>query len=761
MPTIQDILNDFGRLTKRRKIAELSNYQKKLEDAYVAGERKIVFGASSYGLQNPGGLLLGEFLRRHFDMHEVSVPGNMFYNPESPDEQSGFESFITGLVETRKIGCLRVLDLSNSEYLPEQLQALAQKVVSGHPSLTTLKLDATLFTDRHLSAMLPHLASEKLQIISLRYNHLLGSNFVKLVDQLLRACPALNCLDLTANKVLPENMPPFIRLLTENKQMFVRLGRNADILNLSLKNQYQYFIPSRISIMLMQFDALQERCTRIEMRIEDIEIPQDADARAQIRVLETRFQRLMEQMNTNQGEVIHRLLNLDMIQDGYSRRIDELDSEFSQQKRQLDIFRSHISDLHAMTESTQTQISELETRLTLTESTDQGLYDDILKLKQTLIKHSESIEDLEDAFSILQTLQEELARLSALAPTSLIASGLSSDISSEQMLYQQHFKKMLVRMHMTAMVVSTGLIKINASGKAGKAAHVLNALSGFAPLGTGIGVKMLAYCLQAADQNLVMQRMERLSDLGSASDDVAHLSEQLSPRLVRCLSIENRVQDHHMAKLLSATGDVVESLVQNGFYGALMQVFEMTADTVVDAVIGPMDPSNIEKRAEQDAQLLLAAIAAKGLPESDCRTIDIDRLFLYAVPLLTVVDALFLRILTEFCQQHDCETKDLHINSRKRQQFYGNITESWHANAAFVSDSLEETDKREALVNSIAQGFFSKRHPDDSVGVFYFREQNNMMTYIRGKQQHASWNKTALLPETANDIMQTVMTGRR
>ncbi len=765
MPSIQKLLSDFCLLTKRQKTAQLADYQKKLDAAYADGDRKIILGASALGLQNPGGLLLGEFLKRHPDIEEVRVPGNMFYSPLSPSETTGLQAFIAGLAETKTAGKLRVLDLSGSAYLPEHLGELAQKVIANHPSLETLTLNSTELTDEHLAAMLPYLSSPTLQVINLRYNQLLGANFSTLTEQLLTACPALNLLDLTANDIPLENASPLRRLLIENRKVFVRINGNTELRDLSIRNHYDFFVPSRISIMMRQFDALEAKFGQFEIRINALpENPEDTGARAQIRQLEARLGQMTEQMEANQGNILHQMLNQEIVQTARMRtferdmtlqstRIDTLGAQFLSQQNQLE-------QLRQLSESTQVQIREMETRLSLTETEDRALSADILKLKQMLAQHSESIEILEDAFEIIKELQaglDALKKQSEEEPFSPDSIAALSDLSPEQQAYVERFKKILVRMHMTAMIVSTGLVKVSASGGLGKAGQVLNAVSSCVPLGAGMGVKMLAYCLQAADHNVVMRRMDRLSRLGDAPDEVARLSEQLSLRLVRCLTIENTVKEHHMAKLLSATGDVLESMVESGFYGALTQVFEMAVDPLIDQVIDTTDLSVIEKRAEQDAQLLLAAIAESDV--LDGRVRDMHRLFLYAVPMLTVVDSIFYLLIDQFCQQQTCERDKLEINTKKRAQFYGHMTNSWHRQAAFVGEALEDETHRRCLITDVAQGFASKPHADGSIGVFYFKESKGMTIFsgIANSKRHASWNKTALLSETADEVMTAVI----
>lgn len=758
MSKIQKVLADFCLLTKRNKQKQLAEFQQKLETAYQEGDREIILSASAYGLQNPGGYLLGTFLQRHPDIEIIRVPGNMFYNPLTPSETEGFSAFVEGLVATLTAGKLRVLDLSDSEYLPEQLAELTAKVIANHPSLMTFSLNAVKLTEEHLAGMIPHLNSAVLQELNFRMNQLTGENFVDLSGSLINNFPALRLFDLTANDVLATHVSPLETVLRHNRQLFIRLPKYSQIQTLSLQNHYDFFVPSRIAIMMQQFDALELRLAQSELRIQSLS--EDMETREKIKQLETRLTKVSVTIEENKATLLEQLAKQDAVQ---TEHIGLIEKTLSRHEKQIDTLEDYLEgehiklvELREMVESVHGQIRELETRLTLSETNDHQLSSELVALKQTIALHAESIDILEESLEILQPLQERLTQLekesTVLSPTHV--DGLQ-ELSSEQLAYAQHFKKILVRMHMTAMVISTGLINIATTGKLGKAGQVLNAISSSVPLGVGLGVKMLAYCLQTADSAIAMRRMERLSQLGNDHVEVIRLSEQLSGRLIRCLNIDNTVKEHHMIKLLSGGSDIALALVDIGFYGALTQVFEMAVNPMIEETVGSDNITAMEKRAEQDANLFLAAVAEHDILTTSSR--DFDRLFLYAVPLLTVVDHVFFLILDKFCQQEHCEQKSLSMNTKKRGIFYGNVTKSWHQHASFVAESLEDTSKRDRLTQDAVQAF-----SDRASGVFYFKEATTLTVFSNTltHKRHVSWHQAALLPETAEAVMSAVVARR-
>ncbi len=333
--------------------------------------------------------------------------------------------------------------------------------------------------------------------------------------------------------------------------------------------------------------------------------------------------------------------------------------------------------------------------------------------------------------------------------------------------------------------------------------------------------------------------MQRLSELGTTPGEVAQLSDILSQHLFRCRSVINPVNQNYLKRFLSATNNIVNSVAQNGFYGGLLQV--MIDAGVTSAMSEQQNFSAIQDRAEQDAQLFLAAIAEQGMPatqyqcvfviqntdpkpvkvderiiilqeqkdyltaywnnetamieatmkKSDARVralklpiapassiqnnfiqevISIynctatskqkprsDYLFLFAVPLMLIVDKIYWNILTMFCQSDAiCQRKnytpqDLNVKQYKREKFYGNLVHIWHLHVDCVQKSLENDGRREVFISSIATHLSTKRHYDGSVGALYFKEDRGLT-----KEKHVSLNNSALSPETLHDVMHEV-----
>lgn len=742
MQKISEILIDFSRLSKLQRKRNYVEFQEKLQEAYASGERKLIFNeGTATGLGSLGGVLLGEFLRYHPDMEEITLLSHHFYNPLAPKEVEGMQAFIEGLVETRNAATLRVLDLSNSEYLSEHWVALTETVVRDHPSLSVVKFNGTRLNDDNLARIIPYFSSTSLQELWLRHNRLEGNSLANFTHQCRSQCPQLALLDFTSNNISLGNTQYLKQWLRDNTNLFIRYPQDVEVMQLSLENLYQGYVPSRVSVMMQQFDLLVEKFAELEFRINRLpSVPEDTDARAKIRVLE---QRMVVVTQTIEENFVKQ-----------NARFDRIDIQLEKQNHHLIHIQTALTEFRSMVTSAQVQLQALEKRLTLDEAEDKTLRDDILHLQQTIAIHQDKISELEEALPLLQELQDRLADFFA-SPSQATTLAFVGD----EAIYAAAFKRALVSMHMTSMIASTGIFQITTTGTTGKAGKIINACSSAIPLGIGIGFKILGYCLQSIDQTITQRRLQHLSELGTMPEDIARLSDQLSQWLVRCRSIENKVQARHMEKLFSSATDMADAISGNGFYGGLVQAIEtIIVDPSIDAVFAQGEASvDIQQRAEQDAGVLLAAIAQESVPKKTvapggAMNLDIDRLFLYAMPLVTVVNHVYLKILSDFCQLQGCASTSIHINKKKQGKFFGNIAQSWHEQAEEVRESLIDNTRRSVFIDVMASTFSEKEHVDGTKGVFYFK--NNLV--LMGTH-HVSWREHALFPQTAQSVTRSVL----
>ena len=136
----------------------------------------------------------------------------------------------------------------------------------------------------------------------------------------------------------------------------------------------------------------------------------------------------------------------------------------------------------------------------------------------------------------------------------------------------------------------------------------------------------------------------------------------------------------------------------------------------------------------------------EGVPTQN-EVVDINRLFLYAAPMLTMVDRLFVTILHQFCAAEHCES-NLNIKAEKRQQFYGAVAKSWLESADVLSHKIEDGTAREPFIQDLATNFTTRRHGDGTVGVLF------NVTY----KWHASIRNQALESAEVDDVLRATLT---
>lgn len=753
MPTqIEDIIADFCELSKRKKGAQFSEYQVKLRAAYQ-GERSFHLPISGRGLEEEGGRLLGWFFEQYPYMEEIYLQGNMINEFEGRRLISGigFDALIKGLTYLRK---LRVLDLSGDKYTAEQLGKLTKDVLMNHPTFTTLKLTTAFITDAHLEAITIHLSCPQLKRLSLNGNdrHLTGDTgvFERFVDKLLSDCPSIQFIDVSGNTTIKADglaAKASMRLVMTNQKVFVRIPQDEKVYQQSMRNHYERFIPSQFALIDMEYNKMRAQFEEFKTNIEGL-----PEIITTIRAHEARFVQVDAHIEAIQTQN-------EQVQQQFQEAIDLQCLKQILIEKQIAIIRADVKefqeDINSTKDrltSTEGQVRELEARSEEFAVEAGHITEGMSTLRRNLARQVDTIENLDERMEqklgelreLFNSLEQRMQERYSNIVESMQIEDINPGLSPIEQAYIKKFKYLLVQMHIVAMTATEGTMQLGSSNTASMALMILNIVSNMAPgpLGTPVQV-VFGYLFQTMDEKNTRQRMEKIAQLGAEPTDIARLATTLSQRLIHCFTVEHCVKEGSLTKLLSRIEDMTHALTQNGFYGALFHAVQDTNALVPlsNATRRAFTIPEIEKRAEQDAKLLLAAVVEEGVPKgADTITIDTNRLFLYASPMLTVIDRLFLTILQNFCTIERCELSILSIKAEKRQQFYGRVAKSWHDRAGIVSTQIESNP--DDFVAKLATTYSTKKHPDGSVGVFYFKTPQTI--FHINQKRHASIRNQAL-----------------
>lgn len=766
MPSqIEDIIAEFCELSKRKKTAQFSDYQTKLKNAYQ-GECAFHLTINERGLEEEGGRLLGWFFELYPYIEEVHLKGNMIneYDGRRLVSGIGFYALIEGLSHLKK---LRALDLSGDKYTPEQLERLTKNVLMNHPTFTTLTLTTAFITDAHLDAMIPYLSCPQLKTIYLNGNdrYLTDSDvFDRLVDKLLSDCPAIQLIDVSGNASLKKNglaANALMRLLSSNKNTFVRIPQDERVYQQAMKNRYEHFIPNRVSLMDMDFNKMSAQYEAFQASIEAL-----PEIITTLRTHEVRFTQIDVRMDEEktQHEQVQK-----QIQDAIDLQcLKQLLIEQQMRIIRADVktFQADIGMVKENIQSTQAHVQDLEVRSERYAVEASHMAESMMVLRRKVANQTDTIENLDERMEdrlnqfrvLFDTLEQRMqAHWAEVTQKMQIEDDLHIDLSPTERAYVKKFKYMLVQMHIVAMTACEGTMQLGSSDTAGTALTVLNILSNVAPgpLG-GSALSIFSYLLQTSDENNTKQRMEQITQLGASPDEIVQLSFTLSQRLIHCFAIAHHVKKGSLQKLLSATAGIMQSFTEHGFYGALFHAVQddgaLTALT--NATQHAFTITEAENRAEQDAKLLLAAVVKEGVPKQH-EVVDVNRLFLYAAPMLTMVDRLFLTVLQQFCAAERCDN-NLNFKPEKRQQFYGAVAKSWHESADVLSHKIEDSVAREPFIQDLAMNFTTRRHGDGTVGVLYFKAPQTLFNMTQ--KRHASIRSQALEAAEVGAVLRTTLT---
>lgn len=756
MPSqLEDIIAEFCELSKREKSTQFTEYQTMLRETYH-GEIAFHLPVNGRGLEEAGGRLLEWFFEQYPYMEEVGLRGNMLneYDGRKLSNGKGFDALIAGLKHLKK---LRILDLSGDTYAPEQLGRLAQEVLMNHPTFTTLKLTTASITDRHLDAMTPYLSCPQLKRLSLNSNvrHLTGEEgpFNRLVDKLLSSCPEIQFIDVSGNELIVADGPAaraLMRLVTTNQTVFVRIPQDEKVYQQSMKNRYERFIPSRFSVMDMEFNRMRIQYEEFKASIEGLPSIITTLRAHEIRFtqIDTHMEEAKAQNEATQQQIEDAIALQCLKQVLIEKQIAVIHADVREFREDLNMTKERVT-------STQVHVRDLDARSKefadeaglMTESIG-ALRRNLARQDDTLRNHADAMvglnERMESKLSELRglfhTLEQRMQERWTAINASLSIEEENLNLSPIERAYVKKFKYLLVQIHIVAMTATEGTMQMGSSNTASIALMVLNIVSGMAPGPVGVPIQaVFGYLFQTMDEKNTRQRMEKIGQLGTEPADISRLATTLSQRLIHCFALDHQTKKGSLTRLFSMTKDTINSFTENGFYGALFHaVQEGGVLAPLTSAVRALTIPEIEMRAEQDAKLLLAAVVKEGVPKST-DVIDDNRLFLYAAPTLTVIDRLFLSILQSFCAKQHCDLNNLSVNTEKRQQFYGRVAKSWHNRADVVSTQIENNP--DDFITRLAATYSTKTHPDGSIGVFYFKEHS---IFKRDQKRHASIHNQAL-----------------
>ena len=401
---IEKILANFCALSKREKRQLFSEYQQKLQEAYK-GERVIRLPHDhKRGLEEEGGRLLENFLQQHPYIEEIYLTRSMLNEVNKfgdVENTTGFYALLSGLVHTKSVNKLRVLDLSSTRLLPEQLGKLTEQVLMDHPTFTTLILETTFFTTQHLEAMLPYLACPQLKRISLHGNlNLEGDStlFNQFIDKLLNDCPALQFIDVDATNIMA-NSPAaqaFMRLMTTNRQVFVSIPQDAAVHNQSIKNHYEYFIPSQVSLMEINFRKILAFYEQLGINAQSVpEMLMEVRAqtarfeRIETRVTQTELSiallnKLSEQFKVAQQELKNTVHIQCLKQILMERQLNNTQTDLGAFKTNIQMMKTQLQSIQVYTHDMNERVKKVTVESAATKATLVGLEEDLARQANTL-----------------------------------------------------------------------------------------------------------------------------------------------------------------------------------------------------------------------------------------------------------------------------------------------------------------------------------------------------------------------------------------
>ena len=304
-------------------------------------------------------------------------------------------------------------------------------------------------------------------------------------------------------------------------------------------------------------------------------------------------------------------------------------------------------------------------------------------------------------------------------------------LTGEDVAYIKTFKKHLVQMYIIATVAASGEVQTTLTATTSSVVTVLDTIAGLVPWG-GEAVEILSSLIQTIDLKIKQKRMERITHLGDTPEEVAKMATILGQRLLHCLEIEHYVQDGRIARLFN-TLSVLTQKYQDGFYNTLFSVLTQNkTETTLSS------PSDMEIRAKNDAQLLLSAIMEKDVPHVQENQVDIDCLFLYSAPLLTVIEQIFDRMKTQYCNKHRYKLADIEI--KRKAEFCAAVANQCQEQAHNAAAHIEDAAKRAVFIEKLATEFNSHRNP-----LYQSKALNTWSVF--GKTTTLSINKDILDPK--------------
>ncbi len=298
--------------------------------------------------------------------------------------------------------------------------------------------------------------------------------------------------------------------------------------------------------------------------------------------------------------------------------------------------------------------------------------------------------------------------------------------TSLEVAYILAFRKTIVSTFGVASDISTGLME----GKPPNSffSNILRIMSNINIMGSGAAFNLLAHMNDSVNKHLLKKQMEHIDDLGTVyPEGVGVLADKLSCRLIKHLDLNNPVEDSVLKNVIDISEQMTAPLATSSDSLTLediLQTEEMTFYQILGASLlkqvmpslqaksqSNNDQVVMEDRAIQDANMLLTAVAKRGVPKLDkaCE----ERLFLYAFPLIAIVNNIYKKMLEIVYEQEklsgaNIALEELKTNQEKHQTFCAWLANSFHHYATKIVLWLDVD--RNGLIDTIASSIQNDQH---------------------------------------------------
>jgi hypothetical protein len=719
-PGLEDIIKEYG--TIRSEDEKRSRHQEFLDrlNASVGTTNPVLKMPKGClpGLLTAGGKLLGDFVR----MRPSTVSIELHWSSLTP---AGFVHLIDGLLASKGNSQLKSLQFNMLRIDDAGLSKICE-LLSGHPSLKNLALSGMALTDDNTDTLFRAVRDSKIEKLMFSNNKLEGFSFVDHRDAVATNFKNLFWIDLSGNPLDDnEAIPRLIEMLTANRKLYVRSDvdrsnpRRQELLNLSLSNLNDNYIPSRVmaaSADVANLLMVYEQFAGAIRGLPPTPTVNNTVADESLRILTEQVRALADQMEAERRSHSAELIRLN----GISERYDDLLRNFNGFTEQHRIVVNHLEDLGSRLQETTSRGHEVEeTVFTLT--MDLRRCEDTVRVLDNEIKRVAS----EMAMEVVAQMESMMDGYSSNTPAARF-----SELSPIQQAYVIHFRKTIVEMFCAARVINSGLVQGKAQS-GGTVQTILRIAEHLTPVGGG-GFYLLSCIVSKVNNAIVRQRMRRLASLGTTEVDVVKLADEISIKLVTKVEIVPNPVDHSVVRtLLEYAEDVIEMAVAGG--GAIessaveSKLFDHISDAVSSSVVTddraalPTDEAAMIQRAAKDANALLAKAV-----KINTSTVNKNQLFLFAFPTITVIRDVYSGLLKKFWEDNagQLDFSRVTINEAKKKKFFALLGSCFHQHANLAADAFGLTVSLPFVVEKLVSCVESFEF-DGVRGVFYLKNSSS------------------------------------